>query len=201
MPAARLVLLFALAVPLAAAPVPKDFKKTLPVYFPLNSGDEWVYKYGEQEVRVVTRDVTDKDGVKTGTLVTYSGEREMATETIRVDRDGVHRTHINNVAVDPPLTMVSFDPKRENRWAVQSKVQASELAGTYEVASRDEIEVPAGTFKAVNVVGDLKIGGTPVVIKYWFAEGVGQVKVAYTLARSEQAMVLKAYNPAKKEKK
>lgn len=199
----RAALLVALAVsPAFAAPVPKDFKKTLPDYYPLNPGDEWVYKSAGKEIRVVTRDVAEKDGVRTGTLVTLTGETEVATETIRVDKSGVHRTHINALALDPPLTMISFDPTRENKWEVKGRVQNAEIAGTYEVAGKDEVEVPAGKFTAVNVVADLKLAAAPVTVKYWFAEGVGQVKLQFQVAGQVTTLDLKAYKPGtKKEKK
>lgn len=202
MPAVRLVLLLALATPLDAAPVPKDFKKNLPVYFPLNPGDEWVYELpGGMTARVVTRDVTEKDGVKTGTLVTLVGEQEVATETVRVDKAGVHRTRIAERAIEPPVTMISFDPERENKWTVKAKVQGQEIAGSYEVAGKEDVEVSAGKYAAVKVLADLKVAGQPAQFQFWFAEGVGQVKVVFEIGGLKQEMTLKEYNPAKKEKK
>lgn len=203
MSAVRFLAAFLLAaLPALAAPVPKDFKKNLPVYFPLNPGDEWVYELpGGMTARIVTRDVTEKDGAKTGTLVTLLGEKEVATETVRVDKTGVHRTHIAEQAIEPPVTMISFDPERENKWTVKAKVQSQEIVGSYEVAGTDDVEVAAGKYAAVKVVADLKITGQPAKFQFWFAEGVGSVKVVFEIAGTTQEMTLKAYNPAKKEKK
>lgn len=203
MPVVRFVAAFLLAVwPALAAPVPKDFKKNLPVYFPLNPGDEWVYELpGGTTARVITRDVAEKDGTKTGTLVTLVGEKEVATETVRVDRAGVHRTNIAEHAIEPPVTMISFDPERENKWTVKAKVQGQEIAGSYEVAGKEGVEVPAGKYAAVKVVADLTVAGQPAKFQFWFAEGVGQVKVVFEIAGTKQEMTLKEYHPATREKK
>ena len=72
-----------------AAPLPKATFKKLKDYYPLAKGHTWTYLVGESEIVVVV------------------------TESIRTGKDGIFRTHINDLAIEPPVQLLKFDKEDE----------------------------------------------------------------------------------------
>ena len=196
--------LLALAASIAA-PVPKDFKAKLAAYFPLNNGDEWVYRIDTLRSRVVATGVAVKGGVTTGELVTYDGdegsEREATRQTLRIDNDGVHCTHMNGKALTPPYTVLSFDPKRENKWQAEGELDGKDYLSRWEIVGKEDVEVPAGKFTAVRVTMSFTVGKLPIAAQLWYAEGVGQVKMTNTGIKGEIVQELRSYTRGKEAKK
>ncbi len=189
------------AVVAVAAPVPKKVKAKLPDYYPLADGTEWVYAMGESEVTVRVTEFTEKDGVKTGKLVTSIGGKDVASETIRVDQEGVSRTHMNSTNIDPPVLLFKFGLADDESWEVKSKVGESKVKGKLTLKGVDKLSVPAGGYDAVLVSGKMTLSGTAVETNWWLAEGVGIVKLEYTIGESASpSLELKKYTPGKKEK-
>ncbi len=194
---AVVVLLFAAAVAVAA-PVPKSIKAKLNDYYPLADGATWEYQMGGTEVTVRVKGVTEKDGVRSAKLVTEQGGKEVAHETIRVDKDGVFRTHINDAEIKPPMPLIKFGLTDDESWEVKTSVQASEVKGKLTLKGTEKVTVPAGDYDAVLVVGDCNIAGT----KWWIADGVGIVKLEYSIGGTASTpLELKKYTPGKAEKK
>jgi hypothetical protein len=77
------------------------------------------------------KEVVEKEGVKTGKLVTEYDGHEAASETIRVDPDGVSRTHINDTKIEPEVVILKFGFTDEDGWEVQSKVVQSKVIGKF----------------------------------------------------------------------
>ncbi len=195
------LVLLLVATPAVAAPVPKAIKKKFPDYYPLTAGATWVYNMGATEVTVRVKSVEEKDGVKTGVLATEHNGKEVATETIRVDKDGVTRTHVNNTKVDPELLILKFGLADEEGWTVKSKVQQTEVGGTFTLKGVEKVTVPAGELDAVVVKGDCKIAGTATQMTHWFADGVGIVRLKYTIGGQDSApLELKKYTPGESPK-
>jgi hypothetical protein len=177
---AVVALLFAAAVAVAA-PVPKTIKAKLKDYYPLADGTAWEYQMGAAEVTVRVKDVTEKDGVRSAKLVTEQGGKEVASETIRVDKDGVFRTHINSTEIKPPVPLLKFGLTDDESWEVKASVQASEVKGTFTLKGTEKVKVPGGEYEAVLVVGECTIAGTQTGTKWWLADGVGIVKLEYSI--------------------
>ncbi len=183
--------------PLAAAPVPKEILKKFPDYFPLLPGTAWEYGVGESTVTVEVQDYTERDGVRTGTLVTNANGKEVASESIRVDASGVYRTRINATKIEPPVLLLKFGIKDETEWATKCKVGEAKVDFTFKLEGQEEIETPAGKYKAVKVTGVGDIAGTKTQLAYHFAEGVGIVKLGYSVAGTETVLSLKKFTPGK----
>jgi hypothetical protein len=193
------VALLLLAAPFAlAAPVPKALKAKLKDYYPLAEGTTWEYKVGQEECVVRATEVTHMDGVTTSKLVTEHNGKQVATETIRVDKEGVFRTHINEAEVRPPVPLLKFGLTDEDGWEVKSKVLASDVTGKTTLKGTEKVKVPAGEFDAVLVVGEWDLAGTETATRWWLADGVGvvklEVRVSGTLHTQSE---LKKYTPGK----
>ena len=184
-----------------AAPVPKAIKKKLPDYYPLTAGSTWVYTMGQTEVTVKATEFEEKDGVRSAKLVTELGGKQVSDEVIRVDAGGVSRTHINGTKIDPPVVLLKFGLADEEEWPVKSKVGAAEVKGAFTLKGLEEVTVPGGKYEAVFVLGACDIAGTPTTTKWWIAEGVGIVKLSYSIGGSDSApLELKKYTPGEPAK-
>lgn len=198
---AVVALLFVASVAVAA-PVPKTIKAKLKDYYPMTDGATWDYQMGNTDVTVRVKDVTEKDGARSAKLVTEHGGKAVASETIRVDKDGVFRTHINDTEIKPPVPLLKFGLTDDESWEVKAAVQASEVKGTFTLKGTEKVTVPGGEYEAVLVVGDCTIAGTTTGTKWWIADGVGIVKLEYSIGGTASTpLELKKYTPGKAEKK
>jgi hypothetical protein len=179
-----------------AAPVPKAVKKKLPDYYPLIAGSKWEYAMGGTIVVIEAKDYLEKDGVRTAKLVTSHQGKSVAEETIRVDSTGISRTHFNDTMIDPPVILLKFGLTDEESWKTKSKVGGAVVEGTFTLKGVEAITVAAGKYDAVLVEGEADLAGTATTTKWWLAEGVGIVKLSYTIAGSESVpLELKKYTP------
>ena len=193
---------FALHAPASqAAPVPKEILQKFPDYYPLLPGTEWEYLAGEIAVTVKVKGYTEKAGVRTGTLSTEVNGAEVATEAMRVDETGVYRTHINGTKIEPAVLILKFGIQKETEWATKCRVGEHKVDYLFKLDGLEEIEVPAGKHKAVKVTGSGTIAGTETQTEFHFAEGIGIVRLTYSIGGQRNILNLKKYTAGKAEKK
>lgn len=196
------VALLFVAAAAVAAPVPKTIKAKLKDYYPLTEGTTWEYEMGQTAVTVRVTEFKEKDGVRTGKLVTELAGKEVSTETIRVDAEGVARTHINEVQISKPVVILKFGLTDDDSWEVKAAIQASEVKGTFTLKGTEKVKVAAGEFEVVVVRGEVNIAGTDTTVTYRLADGVGIVKLEYSIGGTAATpLELKKYTPGKAEKK
>jgi hypothetical protein len=70
---------------------------------------------------------------------------------------------------------------------------------SFTAGGSEEVEVPAGKYKAVRVDADGTIAGTRTGVTYWFAPDIGVVKMRYSIAGSDSVLELKSFTPGKKD--
>ena len=69
----------------------------------------------------------------------------------------------------------------------------------YTTGKEEEVEVPAGKFKAIRVEMENVINGAVFRTTYWHAPGAGMVKiVSHDHKRGDRVQVLKSFTPGKK---
>ena len=154
----------------APAPAPKESrlnwfptKESVTRVYELRDGDRVVGGYTD----VVTR-VEKKHGVLHVTVTRDYGEKDPYVTTIAVSNKGLLRVAINGRALEKPSLLLKTPPKVGATWDVGR--------AKYEVTKEEEVEVPAGRFKAVRV--KLSDGGAEST--FWFAPNVGVIKLAST---------------------
>lgn len=198
-PAALVAALAALA---PAAPRPKD-PGAPPAYYATRVGDRLVY---DDRGRVRTWEVTaveDKGGETVVSLSEGSGDKRYQVEKVSVSAKGVRQ-------------LESFWFKVEAHYHIKTPTRAGDTwdvhtdslptyqgwAGTLTVGKEEEVETPAGKFRAVPVeaVGtpldrNSKPMGTSERYTRWYTEGIGVVKMTYP---DGQTRVLKSFTPGKK---
>ncbi len=193
---------FVLLAPVSqAAPVPKEILQKFPDYYPLFLGTEWEYRVGESAVTVKVKDYSEKAGVRTGVLSTEVNGAEVATEAIRVDETGVYSTHINATKIEPAVLILKFGIEKETEWATKCKVGAQKVDFRFKLEGLEDLEVPAGKYKAVKVTGSGTIAETETQTEFHFAEGIGIVRITYSIGGQRTSLDLKKYTAGKVEKK
>ena len=162
-------------------------------YYPLKKDATWTYKVmGNQIIMKVAGG--DKEGTKVETIV---NGKAIASEHIQVRDDGVYRVMINGQKPEAPVKFLQLPPKAGASWTVETKIQGQPIKGTF-VTSEEEITVLGNKYKTIKVEGkDFDISNMKTNITYWFAEGVGIVKLSFSLGGMDATLELDKYEGVK----
>lgn len=173
-------------------------------YFPTTVGTRWVYdvRSGIEKVqveRVITK-VEEKDGAHIVTVVQeYKGETEPVGKFI-VSAKGLQQVEYGGKTIaDPPDLLLKLPAKPGDIWEPPAgkKVEPREPKLTYTLTAIEEVEVPAGKFRAVRVDSVLEeTGHQPYRQTTWYAQDIGMIK--WIRGGDEFTQVLRSFTPGKK---
>jgi hypothetical protein len=181
-----------------AAPVPK----VVPVYhFPTTVGAKRVYETTRDEKVLceVTEVVAAAEAKGDGFVVTVEGVDSPGggwTQVFVVTAKGVS-FQLDAEAEPEPVFKVGL--KAGDTWKVEHSGPRKGLGtSTFTVGKEEEVEVPAGKFKAIPVTRELPLDGRPGSKTItWYAPGVGVVKKETDTLGGGGVTVLKSFTPAK----
>jgi hypothetical protein len=178
--------------PAVAAPRLPDHPSAPALYFPTHVGAKWIYQNGLAEYAKVIIKVErdDKMLIVTTAIVNDRGERT-EYEKMAVSTEGLFFVENLRHGLKPksPASLLSLKHRPGEEWT-------DSLHGYAHKASEPEwIDVPAGRFKAIRVEQSVDSDGQRGKNTFWYAEGVGLVKVEqfYVL----RPTVLKSFDPGK----
>jgi hypothetical protein len=186
---------------LAATASSAGDKKT-PDYYPLQVGNSWSFrvKVGDQEGVVVSRVARidkDADGKPLAVLEAESNGKVVASEHLRQTADGIFRYRNNGVEISPPLCLLKFPVKSGDKW--DGPINSGKEKGTFAAEAKEEdVEVPAGKFKAIKVSIRLESMGQVVNTAYWFVADTGFVKQTVQTPKLSITMDLTKFERKKK---
>jgi hypothetical protein len=200
----RLVALFAVTALVAPALSAKDEKQ--PNYYPVGVGHTWEY---DLQVAGMTKTFTakftksEKDGDKELFLLEaeIDGMNVPMTEHVSVSAAGVMRHKFNGIALETPLPLLKYPYKAKDSWTTKTKIGGDELEVKAETGEVEEIETPAGKYRAVPVTLEAEQMGMKVVTTYWFVADVGIVSQKMKIGEVEFSTKLKKFTPGKADKK
>jgi hypothetical protein len=183
-----------------AAPLKDAPKESL--YLPTTVGDKRVFETSSRgktgEVSEWVTAVEKKDGL---TVVSFSGEEGGPTlYQYGASKDGAFRVSAGNNVYTPPYRLLKLPMKEGETW----EELAPALAGTanpkmkYTTGKEEEVEVPAGKFRAIRVESESVINGAVIRTTQWHVVGLGIVKVLTKDNGGERLQVLKSFTPGKK---
>lgn len=190
-----------------AAPVPKEKEKKL--YFPVQVGAKRVLAItvGEsayEKTEVVTK-VVVKDGTYTVTVGEPKGARGFARVfeyDLEVSERGIARPKV--VGRGGPLTDLKLDGKPGDTWTqeIPSLDHPQPLERTYTLGKVEDVEVPAGRYKAIRVDSETPLaGGRTQKCSEWYAPEVGWVRQEVSGdGKADCVSVLKEFTPGKGDK-
>jgi hypothetical protein len=154
-------------------------------YYPLKVGCRWVYKgtgpvqKGAKDPPRLVRKVIAHEkvgGYPCAVIANLRGNDTPRKEHVYATAEGVYLVAIEGRRLSSPLRILKLPPKAGEHWRSDLKDKASLRKGVY-VMGEEEVTVPAGTYKAVTLRGEISEPGDRTTdVKYWFAEGVGMVK-------------------------
>jgi hypothetical protein len=184
-----------------AGPLPSGAgEKKAPNFYPLQVGNTWHFRAevgGKTASSVYKVARLEKDGDKEfAILEVSSGGRVVATEHLQQTDKGVFRHKFNGAAIEPPFRLLPF-PILE-KW--DGDVSSGGTKGNFTARSKqEEVEVPAGKFKATRVDFDLVEKGNKVSTSYWFVENMGFVKQTVEAGPVNVVLVLEKFEKAGKK--
>jgi hypothetical protein len=193
--------LLALAGPASAAPTLKEPKQAL--YFPTTEGVRRVYeiRVGDTatEVTEVVTKVEKKDGVFRVSIGSDRGGEVKPMNTVEVSAKGVFRVAVGNRELPAPTPLLKLPAKRGDtwEWTQEGPGATGPVTTVFTVGEEIEIEVPAGKFNATPVEAVTHVKDQAIKATYWYAPGVGVVKMVTYSGPSERTQVLKSFTPNK----
>jgi hypothetical protein len=151
-----------------------------PDYYPLKVGTKWHYELNANGKKMNVMNAIAKteniDGKELSRLETTIMDRVAATEHLTVTDKGVFRNRINGIEITPPVCLLKFPVKDGESWDADVKIGEEKVTFKAKAGKEEEVEVPAGKYKAVTSELQVKAGGVDVKTRYWFAKDVGVVK-------------------------
>ena len=105
--------------------------------------------------------------------------------TLAITPDGLIRIAIGNLTLEKPALVLKLPAKVGTEW--------QHAGQSFRIAAAEEVEVPAGKFKAIRV--DSSTIGSPVMTSFWSAFGIGLLQVSSPL--SDDQTLLKSFTPGK----
>ena len=115
-------------------------------------------------------------------LEIYRGDAVDSVDLIAIEDHGIicpARSYANGSVVKlvPPQTMLKTPLAKGKGWTFAGTIGGTKVNQRYDIADEEEIEVPAGKFRAWRIHCE-QTSPTPATIDRWFVPGVGFVKVA-----------------------
>jgi hypothetical protein len=181
---ARGLIIGTVFVPSGAYPAPQA-KDPPDLYYPVRVGTRSVYEWhdGDRTVEVVT-DVEAKDGATRVTMCEEADGKLVPVNEVAVTAREVRWIDYQGEALDRPVSLLRLPAKAGDRWDVGFATKSRRVKGTATVKGGEEVEVPAGKFKAVRV--DRAVDGNELTFALWYAPGVGVVKEEFWRAGSRR---------------
>jgi hypothetical protein len=186
-----------------SAPKPKDDEKAA-LYLPTTVGEKRVLETTRNGATSEVTEWVTAVGTKGGmTVVSFAREEGGPTMyQYGASADGVFRVSSGKLVYDPPHRLLKLPAKEGETWEVEARATAANPSRKvkYTTGKEEEVEVPAGKFKAVRVEIEDTINGAVLRATYWYASGAGMVKiVAHDDRRGDRVQVLKSVTPGKKK--
>ena len=198
----RIATLIGLSLPFSlaeSAPRPKEGDKPL-LYLPTTVGDQRVLQVdskGGEVIEWVKR--VEKKGEMT---VVYFGREEdgPALYAYGASPDGVFRISNGSFIYDPPYRLLKLPAKEGEKWESVSPAMggAPKYVFKFTSGTEEEVEIPAGKFKAIRVEAEEETNGLVTRTTYWFAVGLGAIKIRTRYKDVERVQVMKSFTPGKK---
>lgn len=188
-------LTLALMVCLAPSAWAQDEMKTSS-YYPLEVGNTWTYQVMGNPITMKVEKHEKVGDVMTAKIITEVSGQTVASENVAVQDDGIYRYAINGQQPESPAKFLALPPEADATWEVKTKIQNQDITGSF-VLKSEKITVGETEYDTILADGqNFQIAGQKTSIKYWFAEGVGIVKLSFSLDGQDAVLELQEFTPA-----
>jgi hypothetical protein len=197
----HLALLLTLVFVAGSLAAPQAKSPGQPTYYPTVVGTKWVYQ--EEGKRERACEVTEVEVKGEETLVTVEDTTNgHPYDSISISPKGLYRVRAFNIPLNDPYCVLRFPVKEGDTWKHENKPQRllKVTARTFTVKAIEEVEVPAGKYKAVRVEHVITSSNGKALdpvdrFEEWYAPDVGVVK---STLNGETIRVLKSFTAGKK---
>lgn len=170
----------------AAAPSAPPSKETEKVtyWIPTTVGNTRVYEKTRRDgdkltTQTDTRTVTSVDRTEHSLSVTVRVEKDGADPVVETYahffKRGLYLVTHDNVLFNPPCCMLRLPYRSGDTWEVNNSAFCATPV-KFTVGDEEEVEVPAGKFKAIRIEAVCEQDGKTARLTHWAAPGVGIVK-------------------------
>jgi hypothetical protein len=173
-------------------------------YFPTTVGDRWVfetrYATTSAEYAEVVTAVERKGGA---TVVTVGREADGKVgpdlSQVRITDKGLYRSSYLGTVYDAPYCILKLPLKPGEAWTSEVS-SGGQVTSTfkYQAVREEEVEVPAGKFRAFRIDVDIDSRGQSNRSVIWYDARVGIVKLEHGPGEPESVRVLKSFKPGGK---
>jgi hypothetical protein len=193
---------FGLLAILLIAAAPSD-KEKQPEYYPLKEGNKWHYKISVEGVpsKTLVVQVAKMEKINDEMLARVEAlvdGKVTASEHLAASDKGVFRHRFNGSEATPPFCVIKLPFKKGDEWKSECKIGDEKVTANSK-ASEEEIEVPAGKFKAISIESETTTGAVKVLTTLWFADGVGMVKQTMNLGGKTITLELEKFEKGKEK--
>lgn len=190
-----------LVLPTVAAPRLKD--QPAQSYYPLAVGTRWVTEFKYPTSTVETTEVVTAVEKKDGATVVSVG-REVAGKVgtelsqMRVTDKGLFRMSSLGTVFTEPYCVLQLPLKPGVAWTAEAnRGGVTPTKYHYKAVKEEDVEVPAGNFKAFRIEVEYESAGATQRSTIWYAERVGVVKQEHKDKDSGYVKVLKSFTSGK----
>jgi hypothetical protein len=178
-----------------AAPKVRDDSASA-YYHAIEVGTTWVFdENGNQRTRKIIR-AEERHGKTLVTVGEVTGESIKPLYRVAVSKDGLDDLELTGDG-GKPVPILRAPVKKGDKWDFVMPLAEFnlELRGTKEIMGEEDVEVPAGKFRAIRVdvvitTVDAKRLDTVERWTYWYCAGIGEVKSS---RGKDHLRVLKAF--------
>ncbi len=176
-----------------------------PNFYPLKAGSKWEYKLtaGTQTITLINT-IDKSEVVKEETQFVLksvvkdkNGDKTVGTEVLSTNRQGVFRHKTNNMESVPPVCIIKYPVKPGESWEAEHQIGPQKAKVKVAVGNFQEIQVPAGKYKAISVTLTTMDMGQNVTSTYWFANNVGYIKQTVDTPKGKVTLELEKYDAGK----
>lgn len=167
-----------------------------PNYFPHAKGSKWEYRrtFGTDIKNIAVRVAEDNL-----TVMKFTGDFEYLglKEQMEVSGEGINYPAGERKADTPMPLLLRNTFKAGDEWDSLLPAGCGFSRAKATVNGPEDVEVPAGKFRAVKVTYVGRITGSTVTMPVWYADGVGVVKQVFNPTGSNIIIELTKYTPGK----
>ena len=95
----------------------------------------------------------------------------------------------DRITLEPPQKMLATPVEAGTKWEYEGKIGGTPVQQNYSITAEEDVEVPAGKFRAFRVRCDQKMDGPDITVERWFVPGVGFVKDVTTMQTQNGALL------------
>jgi len=144
-------------------------------YFPLRVGSKW-------HLQIEKNGVVNRETVQITKIETVDGRMRVHFDVVRMGKTTsmeVPWMAPSNkglfMASDPPVCVLKYPINEGDSWRTKSKLNGVEFLFICTVGKWEQVQVPAGKFKAIKVRVEAEENAVPFTSEYWFTANVGVV--------------------------